>query len=99
MTSLTLGDLRFAVQRSSRRRTLGLTVERDGSLVLSAPPDVEDARLERFAKQKRLWIYKKLASRRRCRRRSPRASTSAAKGCHTLGVRTGCSWSRSRTSR
>jgi predicted metal-dependent hydrolase len=63
MTSLTLGDLRFAVHRSSRRRTMGLTVERDGSLVLSAPPDVEDARLERFAKEKRFWIYQKLAAK------------------------------------
>jgi len=63
MTSLVLGDLQFEVRRSDRRRTLGLTVERDGSLVLSAPPDVADARLERFAKQKRFWIYQKLAAK------------------------------------
>ena len=63
MTSLVLGDLQFEVRRSDRRRTLGLTVERDGSLVLSAPPDVVDARLERFARQKRFWIYEKLAAK------------------------------------
>ena len=63
MTSLVLGDLQFEVRRSDRRRTLGLTVERDGSLVLSAPPDVADARLERFARQKRFWIYEKLAAK------------------------------------
>ena len=63
MTSLTLGDLRFEVRRSIRRRTLGLTVERDGRLVLSAPPDVAEPRLERFAKQKRFWVYQKLAAR------------------------------------
>lgn len=63
MTSLVLGDLQFEVRRSDRRRTLGLTVERDGSLVLSAPPDVAEARLERFARQKRFWIYEKLAAK------------------------------------
>lgn len=63
MTRLVLGDLRFEVRRSGRRRTLGLTVERDGSLVLTAPPGVADARLARFAEQKRGWIYEKLAAR------------------------------------
>src|SRR5258708_2427524 len=63
MTMLVLGDLEFEVRRSDRRRTLGLTVERDGSLVLSAPPHVADARLERFAKQKRFWVYQKLAAK------------------------------------
>ena len=63
MTTLTLGDLHFEVRRSDRRRTLGLTVERDGSLVLSAPPNVAEARLERFAKQKRFWVYQKLAAK------------------------------------
>lgn len=63
MTWLTLGDLRFEVRRSERRRTLGLTVERDGSLVLSAPPGIPPARLERFAKEKRFWVYEKLAAK------------------------------------
>ncbi|MGB8931724.1 MAG: SprT family zinc-dependent metalloprotease [Anaeromyxobacteraceae bacterium] len=63
MKWLTLGDLRFEVRRSERRRTLELTVERDGSLVLSAPGDVPLARLERFARQKRFWVYQKLAAK------------------------------------
>lgn len=63
MTTLTVGDLEFQVRRSKRRRTLGLTVERDGRLILSAPPDVGGDRLERFAKQKRFWVYEKLAAK------------------------------------
>jgi predicted metal-dependent hydrolase len=63
MTSLVLGDLRFEVRRSDRRRTLGLTVERDGRLILAAPPEVADVQLERFAKQKRFWVYRKLAAK------------------------------------
>ena len=63
MTVLTLGDLQFEVRRSDRRRTLDLTVERDGSLILTAPTDVAAARLKRFAEQKRFWVYKKLAAK------------------------------------
>jgi predicted metal-dependent hydrolase len=63
VTSLVLGDLRFEVRRSDRRRTLGLTVERDGRLVLSAPPRVASVQLERFAKEKRFWIYQKLTTK------------------------------------
>ena len=61
MASLVLGDLHFEVRRSDRRRTLELTVERDGRLVLSAPTKVQAERLERFAKSKRFWVYRKLA--------------------------------------
>lgn len=63
MTSLVVGDLQLEVRRSARRRTLGLTVERDGSLVLTAPPGVDEARLARFAREKRPWIYQKLAAK------------------------------------
>jgi predicted metal-dependent hydrolase len=61
--SLVIGDLQFEVRRSDRRQTLGLTVERDGRLVLTAPTRVVDERLERFAKSKRFWVYRKLAAK------------------------------------
>lgn len=63
MTLLTVGDLRLEVRRSGRRRTLGLTVERDGRLILSAPPGVAEARLLRFVREKSFWIYQKLAAK------------------------------------
>jgi predicted metal-dependent hydrolase len=63
MASLVIGDLQFEVRRSDLRQTLGLTVERDGRLVLTAPTHVVDERLERFAKSKRFWVYKKLAAK------------------------------------
>ena len=85
MTSLRLGDLQFEVRRSDRRRTLGLTVERDGSLVLSAPPNVADARLERFAKQKRFWVYQKLAAKEALPAPLPTRQYVTGEGFHYLG--------------
>lgn len=56
-----VGDLSFQVQRSPRRKTLQITVERDGSLIAAIPVQCELDRLRAFAEAKRQWIYGKLA--------------------------------------
>jgi len=61
--TLTIDDLTFALRRSSRRKTLGITIERDGALVLTAPNDTPVEEIERLTRQKGLWIYRKLAER------------------------------------
>lgn len=61
MTIIEVDDLQFTVRESPRRRTLGITVERDGSLTLAAPPGVPREALERFARDARPWLYDKLA--------------------------------------
>lgn len=63
MDQLDLGDLHFRVRWSSRRKTLGLTVERDGSLTLAAPPQCPTERLIKFAKSKTYWVYTQIAKR------------------------------------
>jgi predicted metal-dependent hydrolase len=60
MTTLTLGDLSFEVRHSTRRQTIGITVERDGQLVIACRPDVPLERVEQVIQDKRLWIYEKL---------------------------------------
>jgi predicted metal-dependent hydrolase len=60
MTTLTVGDLSLEVRHSNRRQTIGITVERDGQLVIACRPDVPQERLEKVVQDKRLWIYKKL---------------------------------------
>jgi predicted metal-dependent hydrolase len=61
--TLVIDDLRFTVRRSARRATIGITVERDGSLTLSAPPACSHLQLEQTARDKRFWIYTKLAEK------------------------------------
>ncbi|WP_257387598.1 M48 family metallopeptidase [Tahibacter caeni] len=68
---LQVDDLRFSVLRSTRRRTMQITVERDGQLVLTAPPQVGEAQLRRFVQEKRFWIYTKLAEKDRLQRPVP----------------------------
>jgi predicted metal-dependent hydrolase len=57
------GDLQFIVQISAKRKSLGITVDRDGSLLLHTPLNVVDAEIEAFINEKRLWIYTKLAAK------------------------------------
>ena len=63
MSTLTVNDLCFEIRRSALRRVLEITVERGGELILSAPPDVPDAKLTEFAQRKRMWVYKQLAKK------------------------------------
>jgi predicted metal-dependent hydrolase len=58
-----VAGLEFQVQLSAARRSIGITVDRDGSLIVSAPPDCDETDLVAFAYEKRLWVYKKLAEK------------------------------------
>ena len=61
--TLTVDELTFALRRSRRRKTLGITIERDGALVVTAPDDTPIEEIERLTREKGLWIYRKLAER------------------------------------
>lgn len=63
MNALTVEDLHFEVRASARRATLQLTVDRDGELIVFVPTDCDDSVVEEFVREKRVWIYKKLAEK------------------------------------
>ncbi|MEU8866627.1 M48 family metallopeptidase [Streptomyces umbrinus] len=54
---------KLLVTVSARRKRLGLTVERDGSLILRVPTGCEVARAEEFVRQSSPWIAAKLQLR------------------------------------
>ena len=72
MTStLTVDDLRFDVVLSARRRTIELSIERDGALVVRAPERATTARLKAFIRDKRAWVYKRVAEKETLRHAAP----------------------------
>lgn len=87
MTSPTLqvDDLLFSIRRSARRRTMEITVERTGDLVLSAPPKVTEAQLREFVLEKRFWIYTKMAEKERLQRQIPHKEFVGGEGFLYLG--------------
>ena len=59
--SLIVDDLRFAVRWSARRSTVGITVRRDGRLVVAAPARTKERRIEEVVRTKLPWVRRKLA--------------------------------------
>jgi hypothetical protein len=78
-------DLELVIRRSARRRTMQITVERSGELVLSAPPDVTLEQLRAFVMEKRFWIYTRLAKKNRLQRLVPRKEFVDGEGFLYLG--------------
>jgi hypothetical protein len=51
---IAVAGLDFEVQLSGARRTIGITVERDGSLIVTGPLECDEAKLAAFAREKRM---------------------------------------------
>jgi predicted metal-dependent hydrolase len=58
-------DLKYILQKSPHRKTLGLTIERDGQIIVSAPEVCNDRVIEKMLAKRRFWIYTKLAEQER----------------------------------
>lgn len=84
-TCIRVDDLEFAIRRSSKRRTLQITVERTGELSVSAPPEVGIDQLREFVFEKRFWIYTKLAEKDRLQRAVPAKVFVSGEGFLYLG--------------
>lgn len=82
---LSVDELVFEVRRSARRRTIELTVDRGGELILTAPPDVDEATLAGFVRARRLWLYTKLAQMSAVQRSPPEKQYVSGEGFSYLG--------------
>lgn len=58
-----VGKLTFELRRSEKRKSIGITIERDGVLLLTAPFNCPMDIIERTAQEKQFWIYTKLAEK------------------------------------
>jgi hypothetical protein len=58
-----LGDISVSVVRAPQRKTIALTVERDGTLSVRAPSETSVESLKKLLKKKELWIHSALAKR------------------------------------
>ena len=85
MTVLTVGDLSLEIRPSSRRKTLQITVDRGGELLLSTPLNVAENQLRAFVLEKRFWIYTKLAEKNRLTRAAPTKQFVDGEGLLYLG--------------
>ena len=85
MNTLTVDDLHFEIRRSAARRSLEITVDRSGDLILSAPSTATEAVLRDFVQRKRRWIYQQLARQETYSRESPNKEFVEGEGFLYLG--------------
>jgi predicted metal-dependent hydrolase len=85
MPTLTVDDLRFEVAYSPRRKTIELSVERDGALMVRAPEGAAADRLEAFVRDKKAWVYKKVAEKEALRHATPVKEYVSGEGFPYLG--------------
>ena len=83
--NLELEDLRLELRRSPRRKSVQLTVERDGELVVSAPQHCALSVVEAFIREKRGWIYTKLAQKQALQTSDHRKRYLSGEGFFYLG--------------
>jgi predicted metal-dependent hydrolase len=60
---LSLEGLEFALTRSRRRRTIGIAIERDSELSITAPEETPVPDIETVVRKKLFWIFAKLAEK------------------------------------
>lgn len=60
MSSMVADEIAYEIVRS-RRTTADIVIERNGRVLVRAPVDVSDERIERIVERKRYWIYRNLA--------------------------------------
>jgi predicted metal-dependent hydrolase len=63
-TRFEMSGLVFEVRRGQRRKSLRLTVDRSGELVVYAPLCTPDNELQSWVSGKLLWVHQKLAQKR-----------------------------------
>ncbi|MEI9409332.1 SprT family zinc-dependent metalloprotease [Mesorhizobium salmacidum] len=62
--TIRVDDLTFHIKRSERRKTIGLTVERDASLVAHLPKDADIGQVSALIRTKLVWVHQKLATQK-----------------------------------
>lgn len=62
-TLINISGLVFELRRGPRRKTLGLTVDRTGDLVVHAPVNLSETEIREWVGGKLLWVHKKLAQK------------------------------------
>lgn len=60
MERIEIKDLSIQLKRSARRKTVELSVGRDGEIILYAPNSADQEKLESLVQGKLLWIYQQL---------------------------------------
>ena len=84
MKSALTEKFNYTLKRSNRK-SLGLTIERDGAVIVRVPLNLGDEVVEKFVSEKRIWIQQKLAQKASVNRKAPKREFVNGQGFLYLG--------------
>ncbi len=79
-----MGGLEYNLMRSNRK-SVGISVERDGTIMVTAPHKAEPIDIDKFVSEKRIWIYQKLTKKKALNREGPMREFVNSQGFLYLG--------------
>ncbi len=84
MTMGKTGSLEYTLKRSNRK-SIRISIERDGAVMVKAPQQVELDDIEKFISEKKVWVYQKLAEKKALNRERPKREFVNGQGFLYLG--------------
>jgi len=75
----------YTTKYSDKRKTIGLVVERDKSVVVLAPTGTKPETIERFVSRKKFWLYQKINHSPKFTERTPETPFVSGKSIPYLG--------------
>jgi hypothetical protein len=63
MTTVKMDGLEYRLKRSNRK-SMGISIERDGAVMVKVPHQAELNDIEKFISEKKIWIHQKLAQKK-----------------------------------
>lgn len=82
---LSISNVEVHVRRSDRRQTIGLTVERDGSVVAAVPLSIPLGEVERPLRGRDLWLHSALTRRTSLMPSAPAKQYVSGEGFYCIG--------------
>ena len=79
-----IDSLEYSLRRSNRK-SMGIAIERDGAIIVTAPHQARFNEIEKFVSEKKIWIYQKLAKKKTLNREKPRREFVNGQGFLYLG--------------
>lgn len=79
-----IDSLEYSLKRSNRK-SMGIAMERDGAIIVTAPHQAKFNDIEKFVSEKKIWIYRKLAKEKTLNREKPRREFVNGQGFLYLG--------------
>jgi predicted metal-dependent hydrolase len=84
MEKININNLAYTLKRSNRK-SLGMTIEKDGDIIVRAPFELDIGEIENFISGRQIWVQQKIAQKESVNRKKPTREFVNGQGFPYLG--------------